>query len=704
MQPITVRLPRYAPAHAYANRLLRVDLSNMTVRAQETTHLLPDAIGGRGLGARLAWDEYPHPVEPFAPENPLMVLPGALTGSRAPYAGRTEVCTFSPQAWPYGWFTRSNLGGHFGGELKRAGYDGIVVTGASETPVRLRIRDDEVSILPASDWWGLDTFETLEAVAAAEGPGARALVIGPAGERLSRIATIQTATSSACGHGGFGAVMGSKKLKAISVVGSGSVALADPARMLEVTRALARDLHTTEGGIADARAENERLAAEGGGTARLYACTEGCLTPCGLYYQDVPGRVHQRTWSGHWFCVSPIMAGWGEDGPVSRRGVYDWRLGLRGGFEANVLSNRYGINQWELVIGMVPWLAHSQRDGLIAAMNGMPMDWRSPEFWDMFLHAIAYREGLGDALAEGGWRAARSLNLGADVIRRFYTGWGFPGHWDGHGDFANYIVFPFWLVAALQWATDTRDPIPSGHGYVSRVMRAGPFSRVHEPDKAVISWEELRGVAQRVYGDADALDPAGEYKAKAVAAYYHTKRSVMKDCLPSDDFVFPLLYWEDAPDRIPVVAGVAGPSMEHHLFQVGTGVCWDEAEWERAAERVYTLERATQVRHWGRSRKMDETVLPAFEYPENWPSPLLGVRRRLERARFTPVMDEYYRLHGWDAATGWPTPERLAQLGLPDAHAEMVAGAQRALAALPPPPGEEPVPAVFVEDAEPAAE
>jgi aldehyde:ferredoxin oxidoreductase len=112
---------------------------------------VPAYLGARGVAARLCWDEYPEPAGAFDPANPLMVFTGTLTGSRSPYAGRTNVCAFSPQASPFPWFTRSSIGGRFGGELKRAGYDGVVVTGASDVPVRLRIRDDEVSILIAAD-------------------------------------------------------------------------------------------------------------------------------------------------------------------------------------------------------------------------------------------------------------------------------------------------------------------------------------------------------------------------------------------------------------------------------------------------------------------------------------------------------------------------------------------------------------------------
>jgi aldehyde:ferredoxin oxidoreductase len=388
-------------------------------------------------------------------------------------------------------------------------------------------------------------------------------------------------------------------------------------------------------------------------------------------------------------CVGTILRGFGEDGPFSHGGVFDWKLGTRGGMEANVLCNRYGINQWDLIIGMVPWLEACQNAGLISEINGREMNWQSSTFWAEFLHAIAYREGIGDALAEGGWRAAQILHLGEELVRRYYTGWGYAGHWDGHGSWSNYLVFPYWLVSALQWATDTRDPIPSGHGYVQNVMNYGPL-RGRRP----ITWDHMRGIAARIYGDPDAVDPYSGYKAKAYPAFYHTKRSVMKDCLPADDFRFPMIYHPNSPDRFFRVDGIDGPSVEYHLFKAGTGTEWAEEEFERAAERVYTLERAVAVRHWGRDRSMDEMVLPSYEYLENWANPLLGERYALDREQFEPVMDDYYRYQGWDAETGWPTRERLAELGIEDVYEPMVAGARRAKVDLPEPPRAEPVPLI----------
>jgi aldehyde:ferredoxin oxidoreductase len=112
---------------------------------------------------------------------------------------------------------------------------------------------------------------------------------------------------------------------------------------------------------------------------------------------------------------------------------------------------------------------------------------------------------------------------------------------------------------------------------------------------------------------------------------------------------------------------------------------------------VYTLERAVQVRHWGRDRKMDETVLPSFEYLENWVNPLLGERHALDREQFEPVMHEFYTLQGWDPSTGWPTRERLAELGIEEVYEPMVEGATQAREELPPPPVAEPVPAIHPE-------
>lgn len=688
MREIQKQVAHFERMHAWANRILRVDLGRMQIEAQPTAPYVPHCLGGRGIAARLCWEECPDPVEPFAPANPLMVFPGALTGTRAPYSGRTVVCAFSPQGDPYPWFTRSSVGGYFGGALKRAGYDGIVVTGASDRPVRIDIRDDTVRILPADDLWGLDTAETLQAIASSGGREVRALAIGPAGERLSRIATIHAAVASACGQGGLGAVMGSKHLKAISVRGSGRVSLARPESVWSIARTLAH-MYAEDGltgplnFYGDIEQYNRELAASGDGSARCHACTEGCITPCAAYMQDVPGAVHDRTWSGDWVCVGTRFEGFPADDPTPLRSVYDWQLPRRAAFEMSVLSNRYGLNQADLIGGIVPWLILCQKAGLISELNGQRMDWSSPAFWDHFLHAVAYREGIGDVLAEGGWAAAKQLRLGEELAQRRYPGWGYAAHCDGRE--GGRLVYPYWIVSALQWAVDTRDPFGSGHGYLWAADAADRAAGLKGSSARARLLDQVRAIGERVYRSADTVDPQGGYEGKAYPGYYQTMRAVIKDCLPADAH-FPLIYREKAPDRywrLPGIEGVGeleGPSIEYHLFAAGTGVDWSEREFELAAARVCTLERALQVRHWGRDRRMDESTLPYFEQVELYQSAYHGARYALERERFAPVLDAFYALHGWDRERGWPTHGRLDELGMADLYVPMRQGAARAQA------------------------
>ena len=583
--------------------------------------------------------------------------------------------------------TRSNIGGWIGGNIKRAGYDGLIVTGKADQPARIRIVDDEVSILPADDLWGVDATDSLEWLSQREGIKSQSLVIGPAGERLSRIATIQSGTSSACGQGGFGAVMGSKNLKAISVSGTYEVKAADPDAIRSLARQIAKVAITPAEywfnvGLGNAPKElNEEMAACGEGTVSQRACTEGCVTPCRPEFRNMPGRIHNRKWSGGWGCVS-VNRMMGKKGKTDywadelMKEAWDYRLDRRAGFEMNVLADRYGLNQFDILMGMVPWLNTCQKAGLITELNGVPMDWSAPEFWDLFLHAVAYGDGIGCTLAEGTWRAAQKLVLGIDIVEKFYPGWGLSGHCDGHTD---PFPYPHWIPAVIQWVTATCCPFNSSHGtlYIwARFFEAVNAENSEEREKALSA---VRHWGRRVYGTEAAADPYSGYEGKAEVARFHTIRSVIKDCVPVDDIVFPLFIDLAAPDFRLVLRDkngreINGEDTEYHLFCLGTGAEWSKDQFEQAAARVYSLERALQVRHWGRNRSLDETVLPFFERLEGFQNPLLDKRYGLDREKFKPVLDEFYTLHGWDPETGWPTAETLEYLGLNGVHEKMVAG------------------------------
>ena len=641
--------------HGWAGLILRVDLTSGRIETQATADYVPDYIGGRGIATRIAWDEIPPGVDAFSPRNPLMLFTGPLTGTTAPFSGRTGVYGLGPQGYPHDWFTRAGFGGHWGPSLKYAGFDGIVVTGASDHPVYLWVHSGRAELRDARDLWGLGTYESQQRLIAAHGDDTRVAVTGPAGERLSRIAIINTETESAAGQGGFGAVMGAKRLKAIAVTGTGAIPIARPAEFYDVCRAIAAECHMPNRNRAT-DPERKRKYGE-----KPQACTQQCTGPmCARYYTHVPGVVCKgQVHAGQVHCVGGLFAGQGS------KGFYQWSLGFEAGFEAGKLSNDYGLNHWDILLGIVPWLQQCRQEGLLTQIDGMPIDFEDPYFWAELLRKITYREGIGDALAEGGWRASRLLGVGTEIADTLYPGWGYAGHWDGHGDHANYIVFPFWLVSALQWAVDTRDPISSGHGYSQSVMRWCEFGQSPTP----VSWDRMKAIGQHLYGNPTAIDPLGGYTARAEPAIWHGHRSILKDSAPVDDQMFPRIFsrlTDDGFARATLPSGrvMDGPDFEYHMLSAATGWDWSPADLDRGLERVANLDRALQIRNYGRSRTDDESIIPNLARPENWPNPLLGVPQALDPTAFRALMDEYYRLRGWDETTGHQTRQRLESLGL----------------------------------------
>jgi aldehyde:ferredoxin oxidoreductase len=644
-------------SNGWVGKILWVNLTDRTTRALSTLDYGPYYIGGRGIASRIAWDSIPHGTGALDPENLLLIFTGPLSGTTAPFSGRTSIGGLSPQGWPHEWFSRSNLGGHWGPSLKYAGYDGLVIEGKADHPVVLTIRDRRIEFLDARHLWGKGTIETQKALMDELGTDIRILAIGQAGENLSRIAVISTNTNSAAGQGGYGAVMGSKNLKAIAVWGSGPIHIAQPDLFMSRCNAIAREIRTGSR-FANAKLDPERVQKY---KQRWQACTQQCGMSCGdcRFFAQVIGPTTGEALAGQFHCVSHFFPGLPNT-------FYDWKMDFEGGFEARHLSDDYGLNQWDLLLGIVPWLRLCQEAGLVSELNGQSIDFDRPAFWAHFLRSIAYREGMGDALAEGGCRAPAFLGFGEELAKPLYAAWGSAGHWDGHGDRANRIVYPFWLVPALQWAGDVRDPFSSSHGYTTLTMHWSPFL-----DENGLPWEAIKSVGQRIYGTEKAVDPASDYQDKEVPAVWHGHRSVMKDSVTVDDNVFPMLLSFNHLDGLARAGDMLGPDFEYHLFTSATGADVTRDEFDLACERIFNLERAIQVRNFGRQRSDDETVLPYFERGEWWENPLVGEKKWLDRIKFTPLLESYYRLRGWDLERGRPTRFKLHQLGLDDVAQEL---------------------------------
>ena len=245
-------------AGGYAGKILRLDLTNRQVLTINTSDY-EEWGGGHGMGSAIFWDLAVAPgnwdlMDGFDPRNVFTLMTGPLGGTLAASAGRTEVQSVGLYGYPVDWFTRSNFGGRFAGMLKAAGWDGVVVEGKADSPVWINIIDDKVTIEDAGpdgdNLWGLDTWKTQAEIWRIVAAGQRfgewravgeayttqrpaVVTIGAAGENLSRTATIIHDAGNGAGQMGAGGVLGSKNLKAISVLGSGRIEIADPMALMD---------------------------------------------------------------------------------------------------------------------------------------------------------------------------------------------------------------------------------------------------------------------------------------------------------------------------------------------------------------------------------------------------------------------------------------------------------------------------------------
>ena len=416
-------------AKGYAGRYLRVDLKEG--RCSDFTiddSLLRQFIGGSALGAKLYFDGYPLTADPLAPENPLFVMTGPMVGSGFPGTSRFAVCAKSPLTGIWG---ESACGGTFGPELKKAGYDGIVITGRAEKPVSLFIVEGQARLRDAADLWGRDTYETTDLLKKGD-PGLKVLTIGPAGENLVRFAAIGNDKGHFVGRTGLGAVMGSKRLKAICVRGSGKLEKADETRYREIhkaalleikesalagsLRAMGSDANMDIGMInGDVPVKNwsvgedfDLSGALSGPTlsetylTRAHACTH-CPVACKRVVRvpDGPYRTEEGPGPEYETCGT--------------FGTMIMNRDLAGVIKANELCNRYGMDTISCG-SAIAWAMELFEKGVLTAKDtdGLDLTWGNMAAVLELLPRIARREGFGGLLAEGSLAAARKV--GGDAV------------------------------------------------------------------------------------------------------------------------------------------------------------------------------------------------------------------------------------------------------------------------------------------------
>ncbi len=610
----------------YAGKLLRLDLSSGTQRiepvddADARKYLL-----GSGLAAKIYYEEMDPDLHPLNPSSPLLAFTGLLTGTFSPTGCRSTWCGRSPLT---GIWDEANMGGHWGAELRFAGFDGVIVTGRAPEPVYLWIHDGQAEVRPAGHLWGLDHFETFDQLRAETDPKAQLACIGPAGENLVRFANVMQGGQGharTAGRGGMGALLGSKNLKAIVVRGTGKPTYPDQPAFRAFVREINQHIKTNSVGMSQLGTAGGVPATELTGDLPLKNWTLG-------NWKDEAARISgqriaETIFDRHTHCYAcPIGCGKSvkiEEGPYAGvRGhgpEYETLAGFGGNCQCDDLSaiswmndlcNRYGMDTIT-TSAVIAFAMEAYEKGLLTDEDtgGIDLVWGDAEAMIATIHAIARREGLGKLLSKGVRATARELGPGAQAFAIHVKGMELPYH-------------------------DPRAFVDMAANYATAVRGACHLES--------LSYWLGYGVRFDVYGwyspeDYDPHDSAGK---GAVAADFQNYMAVYN---PLGICKF-------------IAKGKVEPRHIADLVNAAAGWEWTADDLLQTGERLFNLKRLINLRLG--ITAADDT-LPQRLLTE--PRPSGGAKGVLPD--LDAMLSEHYRVRGW-TPEGVPTPERLQSLGL----------------------------------------
>jgi aldehyde:ferredoxin oxidoreductase len=611
----------------YRGRILRVNLSDGRISAEPLEEQVARTfLGGRGLGAKILFDELQPGLDPLGPDNKLVFAAGIVTGF--PFAGncRYVVMAKSPLTGVWG---EANGSGFWGPELRFAGFDAIVIEGKAEKPLYLWVHDGQAELRDCSHLWGKTEEANRKDLSDSK---IRVASIGPGGEKLVRFACILSDYHHANGRTGMGAVMGSKNLKAIAVRGTQKVPMVDKGKVIALCKQANKEawegaykdlLHKygSDGDLDDLHATG-RLP-----TKNFQRCTfEGYANITGETMADTilvrrdycyacPIACNQVVAAEKPYVVDPAYGG-PEYETAGAFGSLCMNDNLVVVSKANELCNKYSIDTISAGVA-IAFAMECYEKGLITTKEagGLELTWGSAEAIVGLVEKIAKREGIGDLLAEGVQRAAKKIGKGADAFAVHVKGMEIPMH-EPRGK----------KGVGLAYATSNR---------------GGCHLQAEHDD----FFEDPAWLLPEIGLDktVDRLD-MGPEKARLVKVLGDLK--ALFDCLSACIYAS----WPEGGVKLTTIRDIAAAA---------TG--WDVslAEWMTAGERAFNLSRAFNVRE-GMTRK-DDTL------PARLMEPLregLYEGQAIPRAELERALDAYYGVRGWDKGSGIPTRTRLEQLGL----------------------------------------
>lgn len=593
--------------HGWCGRILRVNLTKMkhSFSPVDLT-TLANFIGGRGLAAKILWDELPPGVDPLSPHNKLVIATGPLSGMPCPSSGKVVIASKSPLTHGYG---DGSIGTWVSVQLRKACYDAVVIEGRSEKPVYLYIEDERVEIIDARDLWGLDTFTTEDKLIKEHGRGIGTLIIGPGGENLVKYATVVSMKGRSGGRPGLGAVMGSKKLKAIVVKGSKEPSLANKSKYLDVAKAAYENV---------LRKEGYDFWIRQGTMATIVWSHKNSVLPTmnfreGVFdeYEGISGdfmekiKVERRGCPYcNMQCGNVILDQGGEKSELDYENVAmlgsNILLGdLRKVGVLNRLCDMYGLDTISMGNCLAFVMEASER-GLISDK----VEWGDFNEVKQLIEDTAYRRGLGDFLAEGTMRMSFKLKGGSEK-------------WAMHVKGLEISAYNCHTAPGMALAYGT-SPIGAHHKDAWIIAYEVKSDRMSYSESKVAKLIEL----QRIRG--------GIFES-------------ITTC------------------RFPWIE--LGLSLDYYskLLTHATGITYSLEDLYIVADRIYTLIRALWIREIGGwSALADYPPARWFEEPLN-KGPYAG--HKLDLEGYSRMLAAYYDHRGWDER-GVPTKGTLAKLGL----------------------------------------
>jgi aldehyde:ferredoxin oxidoreductase len=632
--------------YMYGGAILFVNLDEGRISKAPTSSYSGAFLGGRGINIKLLYDGSTPGTDPLNSSSLLIFGVGPLCGTPVS-ASRTEVTARSPET---GFLGSSNFGGHFGPELKSAGYDHVVITGKANKPVYLLIHNEQVEIRDASKIWGKDSYETQSLIRDEVDSEVQIACIGPAGENLVCFATIQHDLGHGAGRTGMGAVMGSKNLKAIVVRGTTAITLAHPEKYLSIAEQRHKQLSDNPC-VQDVQKHGMAYMLEGFGKLRVgpdgfeeanqhdlakkyqpkKAGCAGCLQQCMDLYP-----VEAKGGGGAISCTFYTQ-------PFTQVGNNDLDLAL----ECGLLAQRYGIDIISLM-GIISWLMRLYESGIITVedTDGIPMEWGTRQAIIGMLKKIVFREGFGDTLAAGILPAAKKIGRGSKDYA--YQVKGLP------------LYSPTTPDALIPTKGRSLCIAVSPRGDAMRTMMEGREARRAEDIPQLVARQNEKFAAeymkalQQTIKDVTGTEKAylaEEYEGKPELVVYSEDEIIIFDCLSSCKLIgAPFL---NTPSQVKYLAT---------LFSAGMGAETTFDMLVKIAKRVRNLERVFNVRE-GMTRDGDSLPKGFMDHPLEKGDSKGSV---LKSAEFEKMKDRYYALRGWDIATGIPTRETLEQTGLED--------------------------------------